>query len=268
MPSDNRALANLSPPNRYERFAGKAAIVTGAGSGIGLAVTRALLDEGAAVLLLGRTASKLELARAGAPLERTRVLSGRHERLEDVRRAVEECQRAFGGIDILINNAGEYLAATVAETDLENWHRILESNLTGPFLMARAALPALRASRGVVINVASTLGLRPVPGAAAYAAAKAGLIQLTRSLAVEEAAAGVRACVVCPGVVDTPIHSQRTAGDGAGAAQFLAAAGNLHPLGRVGQPGEVAAMILFLASAESAWTTGAVIPVDGGIALV
>ena len=134
--------------------------------------------------------------------------------------------------------------------------------------MTREALPLLRENGGgVIINNASTLGLRPVPGSAAYCVAKAGLVMLSRACAIEEAGNGVRSLAICPGVVDTPIHRNRGGGPNDSASDFLQAAAGMHPLGRVGTSDEVASLVLFLASDESSWTTGSVITVDGGISL-
>jgi meso-butanediol dehydrogenase/(S,S)-butanediol dehydrogenase/diacetyl reductase len=144
---------------------------------------------------------------------------------------------------------------------------VLAANLTGPYLLTREALPHLRVTRGAIVNVSSTLGVRPIPGAAAYAASKAGLNMLTLSTAIEEAANGVRVNGVCPGVVDTPIHAARAGSGPEQHRQFLGQMGPAHPLGRVGSPEEIAALVLFLASAESAWTTGALVTIDGGISL-
>lgn len=256
-PSDNR-----EDQGKRRRFPGKRAIVTGAGSGIGRAVARQLLLEGARVILFGRTRARLEEARGSTPERYAQCVVGRHEVEREVDGLVQATRGFLGGVDLLVNCAGEYQRAPLGETSTEAWNQMLSSNLTGPFLVTRALLPSLREARGSVVNVSSTLGLRPVAGVAAYAAAKAGLIQLTKSLALEEAPHGVRACVVCPGVVSTPLHTSHEEG-----RQFLEAAGALHPLGRVGTPEEAAGAILFLASEDSAWTTGAVLCVDGGIAL-
>jgi meso-butanediol dehydrogenase/(S,S)-butanediol dehydrogenase/diacetyl reductase len=166
-----------------------------------------------------------------------------------------------------VNNAGIYVPGTFAETAMEGWSLALAANLTGPYALTREALPHLRKTRGVVVNVSSSLGIQPVPGAASYCVAKAGLNMLTKAMALEEASHGVRVVAVCPGVVETPIHRQRI-GDEPGAVEgFLSNMAGLHPLGRVGAPKDVVDLISFLASEKASWLTGAVIPIDGGISL-
>jgi meso-butanediol dehydrogenase/(S,S)-butanediol dehydrogenase/diacetyl reductase len=265
-PSTQEAVSGTS--RREGRFDGRVALVTGAGSGIGQAVARALSAEGASVALAGRTHSRLESTAASLPAGRTLVVPFRHEDPELAQAAVERVIEVFGRLDILVNNAGEYSAGTAADTPPESWRSAIAVNLDGPFLVTRAALPHLRRRRGSIVNVASTLAFRPLAGAAPYCAAKAGLLMLTRVTALEESATGVRVNAVCPGVVDTPIHRRR-AGDGPeGLEEFLRRMGKAHPLGRVGRPEEVASLILFLASDESAWTTGAAVSIDGGISLL
>ncbi len=202
------------------------------------------------------------------PADRAMILEAHHERSDDVTAAIEQIRSRFGSLDILVNNAGEYVPGTVEKTSEKAWNSALASNLTGPFLVMRTALPLLRSSeRGVVINVASTLGLRPVPGTVGYSVAKSGLVMLTKAAALEEAPHGVRVVVVCPGVVDTPIHRD-PAQPPQEAEAHIKRLGTMHPLGRVGSASEVAAAILFLASAASCWTTGSVFTIDGGISLV
>jgi NAD(P)-dependent dehydrogenase (short-subunit alcohol dehydrogenase family) len=249
------------------RFASKVALVSGAGSGIGEAVARALAREGASVVLVGRSLEKLEAAASALPAGRALPVAARHEDPGEAAGAVRRAVEAFGRLDVLVNNAGVFVAGTAAAASLEAWDEALAVNLTGPFVLTREALPHLRRSAGAVVNVSSTLGMRPLPGAAPYCVSKAGLIMLTLSAAAEEAPNGVRVNCVCPGVVDTPIHRRRVGDDPAAIAALLEELGRLHPLGRVGRPEEVASMVLFLASAESAWTTGAIVAVDGGILL-
>jgi meso-butanediol dehydrogenase/(S,S)-butanediol dehydrogenase/diacetyl reductase len=249
------------------RFASKVALVSGAGSGIGRAVAEALAREGAHVVLLGRTRKKLDDAAARLPAGRALVVAARHEDPAGAAGAVRAAVEAFGGLDVLVNNAGEFVPGSAADATLDAWNASLAANLTGPFLLTREALPHLRRSAGAVVNVASTLGIRPIPGVLPYAVAKAGLVMLTLAAAAEEAPHGVRINCVCPGVVDTPIHRRRVGEDPEAIAAFLREMGRLHPLGRVGKPEEVASLVLFLASAESSWTTGAVVAADGGILL-
>jgi len=241
------------------RFEGRTALISGGGSGIGRAVASRFVGEGGRVAIIGRTPRKLEAVAAGLPDGSVLVLAGDHSDAEFAAGAVARTVELFGGIDLLFNNAGVYPAGGVAECRREVWEETLAINLTGPFLLTREALPVLRRQgRGVIINNASTLGLRPIPGRAAYCVSKAGLVMLTQAIALEEARNGIRANVLCPGVVDTPILD---------AASSRAELASLHPLGRIGTVEEVASAVLFLASDESRWTTGAVVTVDGGISL-
>ena len=246
----------------------KVAIITGAGSGIGRTTALRYCEAGGKAALFGRTESKLEALAAELGEDHCLVVSGHHETPGDAEKVVEAVRERWGRLDLLFNNAGTYQPAAVADTSIETWNEALASNLTGPFMMTRAALPLLRENGGgVIVNNSSTLGLRPVPGSAAYCAAKAGLVMLSKSCAIEEAGNGVRVIAICPGVVDTPIHLGRGGGSETSHREFLEAAGGMHPLGRVGTTDEIASLVLFLASDDSSWTTGSVITVDGGISL-
>jgi NAD(P)-dependent dehydrogenase (short-subunit alcohol dehydrogenase family) len=249
------------------RFTDKVALITGGGSGIGLAIADRFVREGGHVALMGRTAATLNTAVAALG-DHALAIAGHHEDPADVQRVVETVVATLGRIDVLVNNAGTFRPRTIADTTPAEWAASLAENLTGPFLLTREVLPVMRRQRaGVVIHNASTLGLRPIAGAAAYCVAKAGVIMLGKALALEEAAHGIRALTICPGVVNTPIHHQRPGVDETNFASFLDDMGKIHPLGRVGTPEEIAALACHLASDEASWMTGSVITIDGGVVL-
>lgn len=244
------------------RFRGRTALVTGGSRGIGLAAARALKAEGAEVVAMGRDAERGAAAAAEVGLH---FVAGDVRRDADCRAAVEAALSVSGRLDVLVNSAGIiYRNRTVEQHTEEEWDATFDTNVKGSFLACRAALPALRASRGCIVNVASYVGLVGFAGAAAYAASKAAVVNLTRTLALDHAADGVRANCVCPGSVDTDMIHEAWAltGDVEAAARTWA---GKHPLGRIAAAEEVAAVILFLASSDAGFVTGAALPVDGGI---
>ncbi|MCZ8130284.1 MAG: SDR family NAD(P)-dependent oxidoreductase [Steroidobacteraceae bacterium] len=256
------------------KLEGKVAIVTGAASGLGLATARRFAREGARVVCADvdeQAAARLagELAAEGS---RAIAVAVDVTREQDVRRMVETTAQAFGGVDVLVANAGIAGVGSVETTSRETWDRVLAVNLTGVWLCNRAVVPAMRArGGGSVINQASIAGLVGFSGIAPYAAAKAGVIGLTRQAAVEYAATGIRFNAVCPGTVVTPLvvrTYEERGGIATGARQSLDDALRANaariPMQRFGTPEDVASMVAFLASAEAAWITGAVFPVDGG----
>ncbi len=178
------------------------ALVTGGSSGIGLAIARMLGEEGFALTLAGRDLERLEAAREGLDAA---IVSANVAKEEDCARVVAEHVAAHGGLDVLVNSAGVGIAGTVADMTTKAWDIQQAVNLRGAFLVTQAALPHLRATKGYVVNLASIAGTIPTPGLAAYGAAKAALIALTRTLAREEVEHGVRATALCPGFVDTPM---------------------------------------------------------------
>jgi len=178
------------------------ALVTGGSSGIGLAIARMLRDEGYALTLAARTVERLEEA-AGALDAKAIPVDVRHE--EECARLVAAHLEAHGGLDVLVNSAGVGIAGQIGDTSTKQFDLQQSVNLRSAFLVTREALPALRESRGYVINLASIAGTIPTPGLATYGAAKAALIALTRSLVREESGTGVRATALCPGFVDTPM---------------------------------------------------------------
>jgi len=180
----------------------RSALVTGGSSGIGLAIARMLGEEGYALTLAGRKLERLEEARAGLDAA---IVSADVAHEGDCERLVAEHVAHHGGLDVLVNSAGIGIAGTVGDTTTKAWDLQQAVNLRGAFLVTRAALPHLRATRGYVVNLASIAGTIPTPSLAAYGATKAALVALTRTLDREEAGSGVRATALCPGFVDTPM---------------------------------------------------------------
>lgn len=252
--------------------AGSVALVTGGSSGIGRAVAELLAAEGASVAVCSVDAVEAA-AVAGA-------IAGRDGRaaavpadvrdLPSVVAAVQSTVDTFGSLDILVTCAGIQAYGTAADTELQTWDEVFAVNVRGVFLAARAALPYLRRSaRGAIVIVSSVQALATQAGVAAYAASKGALNALTRSMAIDEAAHGVRVNAVCPGSVDTPMlrRSAMLFSDGSpeAAERTVADWGRSHPLGRVAQASEVASVVSFLASPRASFMTGEDVRVDGGL---
>jgi meso-butanediol dehydrogenase/(S,S)-butanediol dehydrogenase/diacetyl reductase len=249
------------------RLAGKAALITGGAGGIGVAAARRFLEEGARVALLDRDPQALAAAAAGLAGGKSVVAVAADiadaAAAED---AVKHAASALGGLDILVNNAAARLYQPLADASAESWEHILGVNVVGANTVARAALPALRVSgRGAVVTVSSAFALIGRRGMGQYDATKAALIAMTRALAAEEAAHGVRVNAVCPGSILTPYTRGRAAARGM-TEETLEARGMMPCLlGRWGTAEEVANPILWLASDEASFITGAVLAVDGGL---
>ena len=249
------------------RLAGKVGIVTGGGSGIGRAIALALAREGAKVALLGRHKDKLdqsadEIRNAnGEAIAVTADIT----KPADTKAAVEQVEQRFGKLDILVNNAGALSVSTIETVSEDEWDRIINTNLKGPFLMSRAALPAMRRSGGgSIVNIGSVLGLVAVKDRAAYCASKGGVTLLTKAMALDHAHEHIRVNCICPSVVETDLIRDLFAKSEEGRQAKQARIGTI-PMGRFGQPQDVAGLAVFLASDESSWMTGTAIPLDGGL---
>ena len=245
------------------RFENRVAIITGGTRGIGVAAARLFTAEGGTVVAVARDATHGESAIAGIP--RASFLAVDVRSGADCERVVTETLGTHSRLDVLINNAGViYRNRTVEQTTDEEWDTTFDINVKGAFLMSRSALQALRDGGGNIVNVASYVGLVGFAGAAAYAASKAALVNLTRTMALDHAREGVRVNCVCPGSVDTEMirSAWRAHGNPIEAERLW---GEKHPLGRIATPEEVARTMLFLASDDASFITGAALPVDGGI---
>jgi len=238
------------------------ALVTGASSGIGAAIARRLASDGWLVCAAGRDAARTNALAAAAPSVRPWV--GALATSADADRLVADCIQDLGGLDLLVNNAGIYEIADAESTTDDAWRRTIAINLSMPFFLSRAALPELRKRRGAIVNIASDWGLKGGANAVAYCASKGGLVLMTRAMAIDHAAEGIRVNAVCPGDVETPMLYRSGTTRGADAIRALREANADSRSGRVTTPEEVAAVVAFLASEEARQITGAAIPIDGG----
>lgn len=245
-----------------EHFEGRVAMVTGASSGIGRATVLCLSAAGARVALVGRDRDALEETAQRAAGEHAVIVADLAEPAQ-CGRAVDEAVELGGRLDVLVNAAGIIDSGDLASTSLEDWSAMMRINLDAVFLLMQAARPHLERTRGNVVNVSSVTGLRSFPGVLAYCVSKAGVDQLTRCAALELAPAGVRVNAVNPGVVVSNLHRRGGMQEGA-YDEFLEHSRSTHPLGRVGQPEDIAEAILYLASERAAWVTGVTLSLDGG----
>lgn len=252
-----------------ERFAGKVAVVTGAGVGIGRATALRLAEEGAEVVALDRdhdtAAETVEAIKAagGSARPASCDITASDQVAATFARVADE----LGGLDVLINNAGVTRYGTVEEFSEEDWDLILDTNVKGTFLTVKHAVPLMRRrGGGAIVNAASTQAFASQPLVAAYSASKGAIVSMTRTLALDHAKDGIRVNCFCPGSVQTPMlrYGAEVLLD-ADPDQTMQEWGRLHPLGRLIQPEEVAALIAFLASDEAAAITGAPYLVDGGL---
>jgi len=249
----------------------KVALVTGAAGGIGLAAAERLGREGASVVLVDNQVELLQQVTTAM------VADGRRKALavpadianeEEAIGCVDAAVEAFGRLDIVVNAAGIQPYGTVVDTELRVWDRVLAVNLTAIYVISRRAIPAMQSQGGgTIINIASIQSLASSARVAAYAASKAGILGLTRSIAVDHAGEGIRANAICPGSVDTALlrfSADANRGDRS-VEDVIDGWGAMHPVGRVGRPEEIAGLVSYLAGPDAAFINGAAITIDGGI---
>lgn len=242
------------------RLSGKVALVTGGSRGIGFAIAKKFSENGATVIITAKNQERLDKASSEIPNSIGIVANIRNK--DDVKNVVDKTIEKFGKIDILVNNAGIFpKIKELHEIDEDEWNEVLDVNLTGQFRFTKEVIPYLKETSGSIINISSDAGLKAYQGfnADAYSAAKAALILLTKCWALEYAKDKIRVNCICPGVVDTDMTKPflKTQKD----KEFM---DNEHPIGRIGQPEEVAKAVLYFASDDASWITGAILAVDGG----
>lgn len=256
-----------------KQLEGKRALVTGGGTGIGAAIARRFVSEGARVCIAGRRRQILEDVEASLPAGTVTIVAGDVTKEDDVERIVRAAVEFAGGLDVLVNNAGTNAVMPLTEMSLDAWQRVLAVNLTGPFMLMRAAIPhMIKNGSGSIINVSSLGGVRCLPGMPAYNASKAGLIRLTQQVALDYGPKGIRCNVLCPGAVRTDFVEgpMEEIGKAVGKTtdEVMTAWAADVPLRRVSDPSEFAGVCSFLASDDASFITGSAILADGGACVV
>jgi len=255
------------------KLEGKVALITGGGTGIGAAIAKRFVDEGAKICITGRRQEMLDKVAQSMPPDSVTTCSGDVTDFKDIEKMLNTTMKFGGKLDVLVNNAGIDPGGTVVDLDLELWKKVIDINLTGPFLAMKASLPhMIQNGGGSIINIASLGGLRCLPGMPAYCTSKAGLIMLTKQAALDYGPFKVRCNAVCPGATRTAMleealtpltESLTTDIDGV----FAHISSNI-PLRRVAAPDEVTGICSFLASDDSSFMTGSVLLLDGGASIV
>lgn len=249
-------------------LAGKVALVTGATSGIGKAVAQRFADAAAHIVAVGRNPTALNEVRSSLEASRAECLCLSADVTSDVdiRRLLDETIAKFGRLDVLVNAAGHLSTGTIENTSMAAWDSMMNVNVRAVFQLMQLASPHLIETKGNIVNISSVTGQRSFSGLLAYCVSKAAVDQLTRCAALDLASKGVRVNAVNPGVVVTEIH-KRGGMSPEEYEHFLEHSKTTHPIGRVGEPSEVAELVFYLASDKAAWITGATYSIDGGRAL-
>ena len=242
------------------KLSGKVALVTGGSRGIGFATAKIMSENGATVVITGKNSERL--AKSVLKIPNSIGIVADIRKTDEVKNVVSKTIEKFGRLDILVNNAGIFpKIKKLHEIDEDEWNEVLDVNLTGQFRFTKEAIPHLQKTSGSIVNISSDAGLKAYQGfnADAYSASKAALIILTKCWALEYSKNKIRVNCICPGVVDTDMTKPflKTQTD----KEFM---DNEHPLGRIGQPEEIAKAIMYFVSDDASWTTGAILAVDGG----
>ncbi|MGB0485711.1 MAG: SDR family NAD(P)-dependent oxidoreductase [bacterium] len=246
-----------------QRYAGKNVLISGGGSGIGHAICLRLAAEGANIILIDKDLKGGQAVEQELKLQNTKALFIRADITSeaDIEKVHKEATLFFGTIDVLVNNAGAAFAENYAMTTLENWNQDIALNLTGHYMLTRLFLPDMEAQgKGAITNISSVNGAQSF-GNPAYSAAKAGVISFTQTLAIEYGPKGIRANVVLPGTIETPVWQTRKDSR----PEVFELVKGWYPVGRVGRPEDIAAAVAFLSADEASFVNGASLNVDGGL---